>query len=86
MKIKNSDHWGRPFVYISDFFGGVKVKFFCFISKQIAFLVSLNTLVPFRMDKNILKINCLFFCENQKFRSQGGTLCIPFRFYRGCQS
>ena len=34
-----------PLVYISDFFEGVKVKFFRFISKQIAYLVSLNTLV-----------------------------------------
>ena len=35
MKIKNSDHRAGPFVYISDFFDGVKVKFFRFISKQI---------------------------------------------------
>ena len=34
-----------PFVYISDFFEGVKVKFFRFLSKQIAYLVFLNTLV-----------------------------------------
>ena len=36
---------GGPFVYISDFFEGVKVKFFRLISKQITYLVSLNTLV-----------------------------------------
>ena len=36
---------GGPFVYIPDFFEGVKVKFFRFISKQIPYLVSLNTLL-----------------------------------------
>ena len=45
MRIKNSDHRREPFVYISDFFEDVKVKFFCFISKQIPYLVSLNSLV-----------------------------------------
>ena len=46
MKIKNSDHkGGGPFVYISNFFTGVKVKFFRFISKQIPDLVTLNTLI-----------------------------------------
>ena len=34
-----------PFVYISDFFECVKVKFFRFISKQILNSVSLNTIV-----------------------------------------
>ena len=36
---------GGPFVYISDFIKDVKVEFFRFISKQIAYLVSLNALV-----------------------------------------
>ena len=36
---------GGPFVYMSDFFDGVKVKFFRFISKQIPYMFSLNTLV-----------------------------------------
>ena len=35
----------KPFVYISEFFESVKVKFFRIISKQIPYLVSLNTLV-----------------------------------------
>ena len=34
---------GGPFVYISDFFEGGKIKFFPSISKQIAYFVSLNT-------------------------------------------
>ena len=34
---------GGPFEFISYFFEGVKVEFFRFISKQIAYLVSLNT-------------------------------------------
>ena len=41
---KNSDHRG-PFVNISDFFEGVKLKSFRFLSKQIPYFVSLNTLV-----------------------------------------
>ena len=45
MKIKNSDHRGTLYIYNSDFFEGVKVKFFRFISKQILNFVSLNTLV-----------------------------------------
>ena len=36
---------GGPFVFITDFLKGVKVKFFRFISKQIPFLASVNTLV-----------------------------------------
>ena len=36
---------GGLFVYISDFFEAVKVAFFQFISKQIRYSVSLNTLV-----------------------------------------
>ena len=36
---------GGPFVYISDFSEGVKVKFFRFILKQIHYFVTLNTLV-----------------------------------------
>ena len=36
---------GEPFVYISDFFEGGKVKFFRFILKQIPYFVSLNTFV-----------------------------------------
>ena len=36
---------GGPFVFISDFFEVVKIKFFRFISKRIAHLVSLNILV-----------------------------------------
>ena len=36
---------GGPLVYILDFFEGVIVKLFRFISKQIPYLVSLNTLV-----------------------------------------
>ena len=37
--------FGGAFVYISDFFEGVIVRFFRFISKQIPYLVSLNSLV-----------------------------------------
>ena len=41
MKIENSDHRGGGFIHISDFFEGVKVKFFRLISKPITYLVSL---------------------------------------------
>ena len=44
MKIENSDNRG-PFALISDFFEGAKkVIFFHFISKELPYLSSLNTL------------------------------------------
>ena len=60
-----------PFVLISNFFKGVKFKFFCFKSKQIPYLVH-SKYFCIRIDKNILGINILFFNENKKFRLQEG--------------
>ena len=63
------------------------------MSKLIFFALYIKTNTVFglskyyciNIDKNMLKINSSFFYENQKFRPQRGTLCIYFRFFRGCQ-
>ena len=55
-----------------------------YIKTNTVFLLSKYSCI--RIDKNIFGINSLFFSENKKFRPQGGTHCIHFRFFRGCQS
>ena len=70
-----------PFVNISDFFKGVKVKFFRFISKQIPYLVSLNTLVL-----ELIKISSeliVYFSKKIKNSNHRGrwSLCIIFQIF-----
>ena len=72
------------FVYISDFFDGVKVKFFHFISKQIPYFVSLNTLVL--ESKKISWELIFYFSMKIKNSDHRGTLYIHFCFFRGSQS
>ena len=68
MKIKNSDH---PLYIFQIFF---KIKFFRFLSKQIAFLVSLNTLVL--ESKNISSELIVYF--SMKIKNSGHPLYIFF--------
>ena len=70
-----------PFVYISDFFAGVKVKFFRFISKQMPYLVFLNTLVIESI--TISWESIVDFCMKFKNFPLRWTLCKHLRFFRG---
>ena len=62
----------------------LSVKVYIGISKQIPYLVSLNTLVL-----ESIKISwelIFYFSMKIKNSDHRGTLCIHFRFFQGCQS
>ena len=62
------------YINISDFYEGVKDNFFCFISKQIPYLVSLNTFVL-----ESIKISwelIVYFSMKIKNSDHRGALCI----------
>ena len=74
----------HTFVFISHFFDGAKVKFFRFISKQIPYFFFLNSLV-LESVKTCCKL-LVYLSMKIKNSDHRGTLCIHFRFFRGCQS
>ena len=83
IKIKNSDHRGTLCIYFRIFWGCQSWIFSLYIKTVSIFGLSICSCIC--IDKNILKINNLFFYQNQKFRPQGDPL-YTFQNFWGCQS